>query len=76
MGKALVFAPEKLDALFASVMWWEGRGVIPQRLTEVGLDVNDLAVQQLMRFKPLQPSTLKQVMGTRMTMTLLRKLSV
>ena len=49
VGKALGFATEKLDALSANFMWWDGREVIPERLTEVGLDVNDLAVQQLMR---------------------------
>ncbi|HLL19917.1 MAG TPA: PHP domain-containing protein, partial [Rubrivivax sp.] len=49
VGKALGFAPEKLDALCANFMWWDGGDVIPERLSEVGLDVNDLAVQQLMR---------------------------
>jgi error-prone DNA polymerase len=49
VGKALGFAQDKLDALSANFMWWDGRDVIPERLTEVGLDIDDLAVQQLMR---------------------------
>ena len=49
VGKALGFAPEKLDALCANFMWWDGGDVIPERLSEVGLDIDDLAVQQLMR---------------------------
>ncbi|HZF78430.1 MAG TPA: error-prone DNA polymerase [Rubrivivax sp.] len=49
VGKALGFAAEKLDALCANFMWWDGGDVIPERLSEVGLDIDDLAVQQLMR---------------------------
>jgi len=48
VGKALGFAPETLDALAGNHMWWDGREVQTERLTEVGLDPNDLAVKQLM----------------------------
>jgi error-prone DNA polymerase len=48
VGKALGFDPETLDALAANHVWWDGREVNPQRLTEVGLDSGDLAVKQLM----------------------------
>ena len=48
VGKALGFDPDVLDALAGNHMWWDGREVMPERLAEVGLDVNDLAVRQLM----------------------------
>jgi error-prone DNA polymerase len=48
VGKALGFEPKVLDALAGNHVWWDGREVQSQRLTEVGLDPNDLAVQQLM----------------------------
>jgi len=48
VGKALGFDPKVLDALAANHVWWDGREVNPQRLTEVGLDPGDLAVKQLM----------------------------
>ena len=48
VGKALGFAPEALDALAGNLTWWDGRAVLPERLKESGLDVEDLAVQQLM----------------------------
>ena len=48
VGKALGFAPETLDALAGNHMWWDGREVLRERLVEVGLDPDELAVQQLM----------------------------
>jgi error-prone DNA polymerase len=48
VGKALGFDAETLDALAGNHMWWDGREVQKDRLTEVGLDPGDLAVQQLM----------------------------
>ncbi|CAN7332212.1 error-prone DNA polymerase [Rhizobacter sp. LjRoot28] len=48
VGKALGFAPGILDALAGNLMWWDGREVMRERLVEVGLDPDDLAVQQLM----------------------------
>jgi error-prone DNA polymerase len=48
VGKALGFEPEQLEALSANLMWWDGSDEMTERVEEVGLDVNDLAVQQLM----------------------------
>ena len=48
VGKALGFDAETLDALAGNHMWWDGREVQTERLVEVGLDPNDLAVKQLM----------------------------
>ena len=48
VGKALGFALETLDAVAKGHHWWDGREVRPERLLEVGLSVDDLAVQQLL----------------------------
>ncbi len=48
VGKALGFAQDTLDALAGNFTWWDGKDVMPERITEVGLDVDDLAVRQLM----------------------------
>ena len=48
VGKALGFEPGTLDALASNLMWWDGREVMKERLVEVGLNPDDLAVQQLM----------------------------
>jgi len=48
VGKALGFAPETLDAVAGNFTWWDGRELMPERLAEVGLDIQDLAVRQLM----------------------------
>jgi len=48
VGKALGFAQDKLDALAGNFTWWDGKDVMPERIAEVGLDVDDLAVRQLM----------------------------
>lgn len=49
VGKALGFDPEVLDRLCANHQWWDGKSVAVERLREVGLDPDDLAVQQLLR---------------------------
>jgi error-prone DNA polymerase len=49
VGKALGFDADVLDALASNHVWWDGRDVQRQRLIEVGLDPEDLAVQQLMQ---------------------------
>ena len=49
VGKALGFDPDVLDALAANHTWWDGRQVMRERLAEVGLDPDELAVQQLMQ---------------------------
>jgi error-prone DNA polymerase len=48
VGKALGFEQEQLEALSGNLMWWDGSDEMTERVEEVGLDVNDLAVQQLM----------------------------
>jgi error-prone DNA polymerase len=49
VGKALGFDAELLDTLAANHTWWDGREVMRERLVEVGLDPDDLAVQQLIQ---------------------------
>ena len=49
VGKALGFDPGVLDALANNHVWWDGREVMRERLVEVGLNPEDLAVQQLMQ---------------------------
>lgn len=48
VGKALGFEAGKLDALASNHVWWDGREVQRERLVEVGLDPDDLAVKQLL----------------------------
>jgi error-prone DNA polymerase len=48
VGKALGFELDLLQSLADNFPWWEGQEDInPQRLMEVGIDINDLAVKQL-----------------------------
>ena len=49
VGKALGFDAEVLDSLANNHTWWDGREVMRERLLEVGLNPEDLAVQQLMQ---------------------------
>ena len=49
VGKALGFAPQVVDALAKGHQWWDGGKVQIERLAEVGLSVDDLAVHQWMR---------------------------
>ena len=48
VGKALGFNPELLEKLARSHRHWDGRKVHTDRLQELGLSLDDLAVQQLM----------------------------
>nr|WP_297353551.1 error-prone DNA polymerase [uncultured Caldimonas sp.] len=48
VGKALGFDLETVDRLAKGHMWFDGRKVMPERLQEAGLSVDDLAVQQLL----------------------------
>ena len=48
VGKALGFDPEVMEKLAKSHHWFDGHGVRPERLAELGLSADDLAVQQLM----------------------------
>jgi error-prone DNA polymerase len=47
VGKALGFAPDALHALARGVRWWSGGAIERERLVEVGLDPDALAVRQL-----------------------------
>jgi len=49
VGKALGFPLEIVDAIAKGHHWWDGREIRPERLLEVGLSVDDLAVQQLLK---------------------------
>jgi len=48
VGKALGFDPEALDALCSNHQWWDGMEIDAERLAEVGLDMQQLAVRQLL----------------------------
>jgi error-prone DNA polymerase len=48
MGKALGFEPPQLDRVAKAMSWWDGRGVLPKRLAEAGLDPEDAAVGRLL----------------------------
>ncbi|SEK96222.1 error-prone DNA polymerase [Roseateles sp. YR242] len=48
VGKALGFDPEALDALCSNHQWWDGMDIDAARLAEVGLDITQLAVRQLL----------------------------
>ena len=48
VGKALGFSLETVDAIAKGHQWWDGKEVIPARLTEVGLSIDDLQVRQLL----------------------------
>jgi len=49
VGKALGVDAAKLDALAKNHQWWDGRDIAGERLLEVGLDPDDLQVQQLLK---------------------------
>ena len=49
VGKALGFDLETLDKLAGNFTWWDGRERMAERVAEVGLDIADLAVQQLLK---------------------------
>ena len=49
VGKALGFDLDTLDKLAANFTWWDGRERMAERVAEVGLDIADLAVQQLLK---------------------------
>ncbi len=47
VGKALGFSAEVIDAVAKGHTWWDGNTIHPERLVEVGLSLEDLAVRQL-----------------------------
>ncbi|MGB1109493.1 MAG: PHP domain-containing protein, partial [Gammaproteobacteria bacterium] len=48
IGKALGLAPEQVDRLAKSIAWWDGKQVLPERLTEMGLDPQSPVLHRLM----------------------------
>ncbi|HZX83609.1 MAG TPA: error-prone DNA polymerase, partial [Reyranella sp.] len=48
VGKALGFALEVVDQLAKDHKWFDGKTVMPERLVEMGLSLDDLKVRQLM----------------------------
>ncbi|KQW36548.1 error-prone DNA polymerase [Rhizobacter sp. Root404] len=48
VGKALGYSLETVDAIAKGHQWWDGREVKAERLTEVGLSIDDLQVRQLL----------------------------
>ncbi|MEM7540639.1 MAG: error-prone DNA polymerase [Pseudomonadota bacterium] len=49
VGKALGFDLEQVDRLAKNVFWWDGKCAIPERLQEVGFDINNRKIQHLLR---------------------------
>ncbi|MDM0037233.1 error-prone DNA polymerase [Variovorax sp. J22P271] len=48
VGKALGFELEMVEQLAKDHKWFDGKTVMPERLVEIGLSLNDLKVRQLM----------------------------
>ncbi|MGE0290473.1 MAG: error-prone DNA polymerase [Bradyrhizobium sp.] len=47
VGKALGFDLAMVDALAGEHQWWDGKGIRPETLADLGLDAEDLQVRQL-----------------------------
>ena len=47
VGKALGIDPETIDALAKNHTWWDGLGLKTERIVEMGLSLDDLAIRQL-----------------------------
>ncbi|MDX1692948.1 MAG: error-prone DNA polymerase [Ketobacteraceae bacterium] len=47
MGKALGFDLSLIDRLSQSIAWWDKKDQFPQRLKDLGIDVNNPSIQQL-----------------------------
>lgn len=47
VGKALGLPEETIDALAKNHTWWDGAGIKTERITELGLSLDDLAIRQL-----------------------------
>jgi error-prone DNA polymerase len=48
VGKALGLDPDQVDRLAGLLAWWDGRGALPERVREAGLDPQSRAVRQLL----------------------------
>ncbi|WP_271010367.1 error-prone DNA polymerase [Paucibacter sp. B51] len=49
VGKALGFSLEQVRVMARTCQWFDGQGLDAQRLAEVGVDANSLAIQQLIK---------------------------
>jgi error-prone DNA polymerase len=49
VGKALGIAPEIIEALAKSHTWWDGVAMKTERIVEMGLSLDDLAIKQLVQ---------------------------
>ena len=47
VGKALGLPEETIDALAKNHTWWDGGSIKTERITELGLSLDDLAIRQL-----------------------------
>jgi error-prone DNA polymerase len=47
VGKALGLPEETIDALAKNHTWWDGAGIKTERITELGVSLDDLAIRQL-----------------------------
>jgi len=47
VGKALGIDTATIDALAKNHSWWDGVGVMPERIVELGLSLDDLVIRQL-----------------------------
>ncbi len=46
VGKALGFDAELIERVGNNHQWWDGKGILPDRLIELGLDPNELRLRQ------------------------------
>ena len=46
VGKALGIGPEVIERVAENHQWWDGRGIDPQRLREIGIDPSERRLQQ------------------------------
>ncbi|MGQ0591773.1 MAG: error-prone DNA polymerase, partial [Gammaproteobacteria bacterium] len=49
VGKALGLGLDEVDRLARNVYWWDGKGIVPERLSEIGLDPESPVIVRLMR---------------------------
>jgi len=49
VGKALGIAPETIETLAKNHTWWDGLGLKTERIVEMGLSLDDLAIRQLVQ---------------------------
>ncbi len=49
IGKALGLEPSIIERLTRSIMWWDGRRAIPERLREAGVDPDSPVMQRVIR---------------------------